>query len=904
MLLLLALPTITQAADVRQAKQNTSVERYQLKEQLADVPVRQRRQASGPAGAFVGSHAGVLFVAGGVSGSYTDGIRIATRDAGSDRNGDDEITADERRLSWRDTELTLPGKRAFGASASHELGVLAIGGTDGETGYGDVFLIRWDAARERAGLLSLPAMPGISVHGGAAVIGDQLYVVSGDDGNGAGTDLYRFDLSRIQTDAAGVPLADGRVVRMTEKLDEHGRPIDPWQKLPSLPKTNGEQSARTHMLVVVQNDGRGDRLYVIGGRQNARHLFSDTWAYDPDAEDPAEAWSRKADIPIDGRTINGRTTGVTKAAGIALGQSHILVLPDGDGKNGNRALSYNTITDAWAEYDHVPTTHDPPLAPETEAGAGTVTSTAVRWGDDITLLRGRARASGPTPVLWGVEVRGPESNFGWQNSAVLVVYLLSMVMVGVRFTFRNADTNDYFRGGQSIPWWAAACSIYATMLSSLTFLALPALVYRTDWIILLGSMTILIVAPIAAYVAMPFFRQIDATSAYEYLSRRFNMAVRLFASGLFTLFHVGRIGIVLALTALALAAVTPLDAWQSVLLMGLLSLIYCTLGGIEAVIWTDTIQVIVLLTGALLCFGIIVSGIDGGFAGLLQSGMADNKFRMVNFDFGSSGFVTLSVWVVVLGGIGQGLSSYTADQAIVQRYLTTRDTRAAVKSIWMNASISIPGSLLFFCIGTGLYAFYRNYPEKLDPTIQIDQVFPAFIGTELPVGIAGLIVAGIFAAAQSTVSTSMNSIATTVVTDFMRPFNTRTSERGYLQAARLLTALFGILGTLTGLLFISPQIWSLMEEYFKVIGMFMGALGGLFILGITTQKANGWGALAGIVAGVAVMIAVWVQELANGYVFAAIGILTSLVVGYLASLVLPSDRHSLRGLTLHTMRHP
>ena len=560
-------------------------------------------------------------------------------------------------------------------------------------------------------------------------------------------------------------------------------------------------------------------------------------------------------------------------------------------------MKFFNITNVWAAYNDAP-----PLPGLAREDLEKVSTDVVYWQNDIIVVNGSTDTESSEASLWTVDVNGPTLTFGWQNTIVLVVYLLSMVMVGVYFVFKNTSTDDYFRGGQNIPWWAAACSIYATMLSSLTYVALPSLVYRTDWLIYIGTMMILVVAPIAIYVAMPFFRQIDATSAYEYLSKRFNMPVRLFASGLFTLFHIGRMGIVLALTALALAAVTPLDAWQSVLVMGVLSVIYCTLGGVEAVIWTDTIQTVVLLIGAVICFVIIMGGVDGGFSGFIDSGMADDKFKLVNLDFGPGSITTLSIWVIVLGGIGQNISSYTADQAVVQRYMTTEDNRAAAKSIWTNGILAVPGALLFFCIGTGLYAFYQSQPEKLDPTIQIDQIFPTFIGAELPVGIAGLIVAGIFAAAQSTVSTSMNSIATTVVTDFMRPFNVCSSEKAYLNAARLLTFTMGVVGTLAGLLFISPEIRSLMEEYFKVIGMFMGALGGLFVLGVVTRKANGWGAMVGLFVGVVVMITVWLMNWADGYLFAMIGIVTCLLVGYLASFLLPADDNDLAGLTLYTMK--
>lgn len=865
--LLLCVPFAAVGQEV-DATQRTTVEWRQMADNSATAG---QLTQPGLAGAFVGVHEDVLIVAGGVDADYRNNIRVATRNS-------DGVT-------WHDTTVNLPGERAFGASASHALGVLAIGGTDGSATFSDVMLIRWNQDTHRPDLFNLPTMPGASVNGSAAVIGDTLYVMSGSDGAGQTNKLYAFDLSRIQTDDSGKPLTDGQDVRLLAATDEQGSAVNSWQQLPSLPLSGSDLATRTDITVAAQYNGRGGRLYVIVAHRESTAL----WEYDPGIAD-ASAWTQKADVSVDGRpvTING-------GAAVSLGQSHVLLLT-GPNKAGSRsAVSYNAITNVWVAYNDAP-----PLSALTSGN--TVSTQAIHWNSDIVVVSSSRSEEAQQFTLWSVAVNGPTLTFGWLNMSVLVVYLLSMVMVGVYFVFKNSNTDDYFRGGQNIPWWAAACSIYATMLSSLTYVALPALVYRTDWLIYVGIMMILAVAPIAIYIAMPFFRQIDATSAYEYLSKRFNMPVRLFASGLFTLFHIGRMGIVLALTALALAAVTPLDAWQSVLVMGGLSLIYCTLGGVEAVIWTDTIQTVVLLIGAVICFTIIVGGVDGGFSGLIDSGMADNKFKMVNMDFGPGSITTLSIWVIVLGGFGQNFSSYTADQAVVQRYMTTKDTQAAAKSIWANGLLAVPGALLFFGIGTGLYAFYQSQPEKLDPMIRIDQIFPTFIGAELPVGVAGLIVAGIFAAAQSTVSTSMNSIATTVVTDFMRPFNACRTERAYLNAARLLTFTMGVIGTLVGLLFISPEIRSLMEEYFKVIGMFMGALGGLFLLGVATKRANGLGALIGIFAGVAVMITVWLMQWANGYLFATIGIVTSLLVGYLASLLLPSDEKDLTGLTLYTLR--
>jgi Na+/proline symporter len=259
------------------------------------------------------------------------------------------------------------------------------------------------------------------------------------------------------------------------------------------------------------------------------------------------------------------------------------------------------------------------------------------------------------------------------------------------------------------------------------------------------------------------------------------------------------------------------------------------------------------------------------------------------------------LWVIILGGIAQNTSSYTADQAVVQRYMTTETQALAARSIWTNAVLSIVATLLFFGIGTALFAYYRSHPEKLDPTMTTDQIFPLFIAREMPIGLAGLIVAGVFAAAQSTVSTSMNSTATTLVTDFLKPLNVLRGDRDYLRAARLLTFLIGVAGTSIGLIFVNPEIMSLFDEFIKVIGLFMGVLGGLFVLGALTRRATGPGALAGAVVGASVMYCVWKYTSINAYLYSATGIASCFVVGYVVSLLVPAKHHDLTGLTIYTL---
>jgi Na+/proline symporter len=359
--------------------------------------------------------------------------------------------------------------------------------------------------------------------------------------------------------------------------------------------------------------------------------------------------------------------------------------------------------------------------------------------------------------------------------------------------------------------------------------------------------------------------------------------------------------IVMYLPALALAAITPMTEQQCILLMGVMSIVYCTMGGLEAVVWTDTIQSFVLLGGALFSFVLIVTHVDGGLGGFMATAAEHNKLHMVNWDFASTSFATTALWVVVLGGLGQNLVPYTSDMAVVQRYMSVPDMARAKRAIWTNAVAILPASLLFFGVGTALFVFYAHNPAKLDPTFKTDAIFPLFIARELPIGIAGLVVAGIFAAAQSTISTSMNSTSTALVTDFVRPLHLIHSERSYLRLGRVLTAGMGILGMLLALLFAASDIKSLWDQFMMILGLFGGSMCGLFCLGIFTTKTSGPGAITGALAGAAGLFVVQQYTDVHLLLYALVGITICFVCGYLASWILPRSQKSIEGLTIHTL---
>ena len=313
------------------------------------------------------------------------------------------------------------------------------------------------------------------------------------------------------------------------------------------------------------------------------------------------------------------------APGISVGQSHVLVFGGDDGTSFKRrdepetkpggfrqdVLAYHTITDTWATVGTLP--------------AGIASTTAVHWRDRIVIPGGETALGRSSAGVGAGRLRQSVSGFGAWDYACLGAYLLSLVGMGIYFSRREKTTEDFFAAGRRIPWWAAGVSIAGTQTSAISFMAIPAKVYATDWVYLWNPLAAGLIAPLVVFVYLPFFRRLNLTTAYEYLEKRFHVAVRLFASSAFVLFHLGRMAIVLFLPAIALSTVTGIDVYACIVVMGVLCTLYTVLGGIEAVIWTDFLQVIVLIGGAFISLVIIAANVEGGFSGIVSVGMADSK---------------------------------------------------------------------------------------------------------------------------------------------------------------------------------------------------------------------------------------------------------------------------------------
>jgi solute:Na+ symporter, SSS family len=345
------------------------------------------------------------------------------------------------------------------------------------------------------------------------------------------------------------------------------------------------------------------------------------------------------------------------------------------------------------------------------------------------------------------------------------------------------------------------------------------------------------------------------------------------------------------LPSLALATITPLSIQTSILIMGGLGILYCTLGGLEAVIWTDSIQTIILLGGAFLSFGIIIANLEGGFSNFFDIAHQSGKFHIANWDWGIGSIATSAFWVVLLGGIAQQLVPFASDQSIIQRYMSVNSEKKAANAIWTNAIIVVPATIIFFALGSALFVFYKANPSQLDPNFQNDAIFPLFIATKLPAGLAGLVVAGIFAAAQSTISTSMNSTSTAIVTDFVKRFNSTLSEKNLLRIARAATITTGIMGTGFALLLATADIKSLWDTFMKVLGLFGGPLCGVFLLGMLSKKSSTAGAIAGLIFGLTTVAYVQNFTQVSYLIHAGIGIVACMLTGYAVSLAFPVERN-------------
>lgn len=838
----------------------------------------------GLAGAFAGVHNDVLILAGGAN--FPEGKPWE----GGKKVYHDNIYALKRSgntYQWMtEPSFRLPYPVAYGASVSALGGVVCIGGMNDEQYFNTVLLLTWGAVKETVLIDTLPSLPVPMANMAAAAIGNTIYVAGGSTLEGTVHSLYALDLNT---------------------------PSSGWKRLPDVPAP-----PFSHAVAAVQSNGEYPCFYLFGGRSatasGVSELYGHSFVYDP----VKNRWKELT-------AISGGKGKIHLSAGtaVASGANHILLIGGDEGEifhqietltmqvnesndpaekeKLGRQLSeirnehpgfnrkvylYNTITDVWTVMAELPF-------------GGQVTTTAVAWEERIVIPSGEVAPGTRTPAA-RMAVITKHEYFTWLDYGVVFAYLALMVLIGFWTSSRQHSTNDYFKGGQRIPGWAAGFSIFGTQLSAITFMAIPAKTYATNWNYFFLLMTIIMVMPFIIRYFIPFFRKLDVTTAYEYLEKRFNYTARFLAALLYILLQVGRLAIVLLLPSIALTLVTGIDVSMCILIMGIITIFYTVMGGIEAVIWTDVAQVIILLGGALLCIILIPVQLNESFTGAWQNVREYEKLGI--FDFR----LTLeepTFWVVIIGGIAINIVTYGSDQTVVQRYLTTRDEKTAVNSLRIGAWMTLPAALLFFTIGTLLFLFYREYPKEANIRLDSqDSIFPWYIVSQLPPGISGLLIAAIFAAAMSTLSSSINSVSTAFISDFYRKFAADRSEKSYLLLARLITVVVGVIGTGLALVMAQWGIASLWDQFNMILGLFTGGIGGVFLLGIFFRKASAWGAVIGLILSGVIQYLVKEYTSLNLLMYAFTGCASCVVLGYLFSMIFREEEKDLQGLTIHTMK--
>lgn len=464
--------------------------------------------------------------------------------------------------------------------------------------------------------------------------------------------------------------------------------------------------------------------------------------------------------------------------------------------------------------------------------------------------------------------------------AVIVVYVAICMVLGAWFGGQSKGLKGYFLGESNIPAWAVMISIVATETSTATFLSVPGIAFKPG-----GNFTYLQLAigylagrVIVAYVLLPAYFRGEILTAYQVLQQRFGGPTKTTASILFLITRTLGDGLRLFLAALVLGEMTGCSLGVAIVIMGVTTIIYTFLGGMKAVIWTDVFQFIIYIIGAIAALAIMIGKIPGGWDELVRIGMADHKFQMFDFRFDLS--LPFTFWAGVIGGMVLNTATHGADQLMVQRYLSARSQKQAAGALIVSGFVVFAQFALFLLIGVGLAVLFQSHPPVPPP--RTDGEFIAFINRDLPHGLIGLVVAAIFSAAMSTLSSSLNASAATTVSDLYRPLVPDAGERHLLRASRGLTVVWGLaqMSVAFGAIGLKNNV---VENALAIASFVTGIVLGLFLLGVLTRSVGQRAALTGLVVGLTAVTAVKFLTNVAWPWYALVGSSTVMAVGLLAS---------------------
>lgn len=430
---------------------------------------------------------------------------------------------------------------------------------------------------------------------------------------------------------------------------------------------------------------------------------------------------------------------------------------------------------------------------------------------------------------------------------VIVVYLLASVGYGMWFFRKAQSAESYMVGDRSMPGWALGISIIGAYFSSISFVALPGKAYDLHWSAFVFSLSIPVVCIAAHYYFIPLYRDKLQTSAYEHLEQRFGYWARAFSGFSLIALQIARTGIVLYLLALVIHGLTGWDIQTMIVVLGILTLVYTVMGGIEGVIWADVFQTIIFVAGAFACCVLVIMKAPGGFGGIVEKGWDAGKFSLGGWKFDLK---AETFWVILLYGIFENVKNFGIDQNYVQRFIAAKSDREARKSLWLGALLYIPISAMFIFIGTGLWLLYQAKPEGLPE--RGEDVFTYFIVNELPAGITGLVIAALLATGMDTMAVNINTSATVWIVDFYkRLIRPNSTEAQQLSTVRLASLIIGAMGTVAGLALVWGDIAKkqVLDVWWQMSSILGGGMIGLFLLGILVKKAGRQAAMVGVALG-------------------------------------------------------
>lgn len=602
-----------------------------------------------------------------------------------------------------------------------------------------------------------------------------------------------------------------------------------------------------------------DTLLIVGdsadGNVAFRRLAGDSWK--PAARPP--------------RSLGGYAV-------LPVGDSYFLLFPLGTGER-RPIPAYASLIDRWTFLE------EEGASPKGLLGA------APLGGLDFALISSEGVIEG--------EVERRPTRYGIYDHLVVAAFMVTMLIIGWFFSRRGASNADYFRGGRRVPFWASGLSLFATGASAISLMAMPGMSFSRNWLYFSLSIYIAFSTILVLLVYVPLARRLDVSTANEYLERRFGLSLRLFGAVIYSLSQImARLAAIMLLPAIAISAIMGIPMTVSIVIMGVVTTIYATMGGIEGVIWTDVIQAIVMLAAVILCAGWALALIDISFSeawSLLQS---EEKLTVFN---PSLGLLEPTMLVLFANSLVACLAQI-GDQNFIQRVQCTPTEKEAKKAVLTQIIVAVPLNVILFSLGTVLYLFYREHPDLLDPTLKADGVFPLFAAQVLPAGLAGLVVAAIFAATMSTLSSAINSTANLGVEDFYRRLRrTPPSDKSCLLLGRILTFVLGIVGTSAALWLATSELRSVWDLAILIMGIILGPITGFFLLGVFTERTHSAGAFAGGIASVAATLYCRENTELHHFLYLPIGVFSCVIVGYLASWILPGGRKDLDGLTVYTL---